>query len=194
MFKRSWFWVWVFSANLWLQGCQEPSQIMNAVPPGVDPRALTEEKENENDKPEALGESVNNAGRGDSSKPVSDLVPAPPTAKGEVKTTPSGVKYETIKEGTGAVAKAGQRVTVHYVGTLEDGKKFDSTRDRNKPAPFTIGTGSVIKGWDEAVPGMKIGEIRSMTIPPNAGYGAIGKGPVPPNATLKFEVELLEVH
>src|SRR5206468_3795974 len=96
---------------------------------------------------------------------VSDLPPALPTAKGEVKTTPSGVKYETIKPGNGAVAKAGQRVTVHYVGTLEDGRKFDSSRDRDKPATFSIGTGDVIKGWDEAVPGMKIGEVRKLIVP-----------------------------
>jgi FKBP-type peptidyl-prolyl cis-trans isomerase len=120
------------------------------------------------------------------------LKPAPPTAKGETKTTASGTKYETLKEGKGAEVKAGQSVTVHYTGTLENGKIFDSSRDRGKPATFRIGVGQVIKGWDEAVPGMKVGEIRKLTISPNAAYGALGKPPViPSDATLIFEIEVI---
>ena len=83
---------------------------------------------------------------------------------------------------------------MHYVGTLEDGRKFDSSRDRNAPSTFPIGTGAVIRGWDEAVPGMRIGERRKLTVPPSAGYGAQGKPPsIPANATLSFDIELMNV-
>ena len=107
-------------------------------------------------------------------------------------TTASGLQYEDIKEGTGAVATAGNRVVVHYTGWLTDGTKFDSSKDRNEPFDFNLGRGEVIKGWDEGVQGMKVGGIRKLTIPANLGYGARGAGHViPPNATLVFEVEFL---
>lgn len=109
-------------------------------------------------------------------------------------TTPSGLKYVEIKEGTGATPKAGQTVVVHYTGTLEDGTKFDSSRDRNQPFSFKLGAGQVIKGWDEGLSTMKIGGRRQLIIPPDLGYGARGAGGViPPNATLVFDVELLRV-
>jgi len=105
------------------------------------------------------------------------------------------LQYEIIQEGKGAVATAGSNVVVHYTGWLMDGKKFDSSVDRNQPFRFKLGAGMVIKGWDQGVEGMKIGEKRVLVIPPELGYGARGAGGViPPNATLKFEVELLEVH
>lgn len=96
--------------------------------------------------------------------------------------------------GTGAEAVAGKSVTVNYVGTLTDGTKFDSSYDRNQPFTFTLGAGEVIKGWDQGVAGMKIGGKRKLTIPPSLGYGATGQGPIPPNSTLIFEVELLGVN
>ena len=96
--------------------------------------------------------------------------------------------------GTGAEAKAGQSVTVHYTGMFPDGRKFDSSLDRRDPFVFMLGAGMVIKGWDDGVQGMKVGGKRKLTVPPHMGYGERGAGGViPPNATLVFEVELLSV-
>lgn len=107
-------------------------------------------------------------------------------------TTASGLKYLDLVQGTGADPTAGQTVSVHYIGTLEDGTKFDSSRDRGAPFQFKLGAGQVIKGWDEGLSTMKIGGRRQLVIPPELGYGARGAGGViPPNATLIFDVELL---
>lgn len=111
-----------------------------------------------------------------------------------VVTTASGLKYVDVVEGTGATPEAGQTVFVHYTGTLEDGTKFDSSRDRNRPFSFRLGAGQVIKGWDEGLSTMKVGGQRRLIIPPELGYGARGAGGViPPNATLIFDVELLKI-
>lgn len=106
-----------------------------------------------------------------------------------------GLKIEVIQEGQGKTAENGNIVSVHYTGTLLDGTKFDSSRDRGVPFSFTLGAGQVIKGWDLGVLGMKIGEKRKLIIPSELGYGASGtsRGPIPPNATLIFEVELLSI-
>jgi FKBP-type peptidyl-prolyl cis-trans isomerase FkpA len=110
------------------------------------------------------------------------------------QTTPSGLIIEELTVGDGDVAGAGQTVTVHYTGWLTDGRKFDSSKDRHDPFVFSLGERQVIAGWDEGVQGMKVGGCRKLTIPPQLGYGARGAGGViPPNATLVFEVELLEV-
>jgi len=104
------------------------------------------------------------------------------------------LKVEDTKVGTGTEAVAGKTVTVHYVGTLTNGSKFDSSRDRNEGFTFRLGAGQVIQGWDKGVAGMKVGGVRKLTIPPEMGYGARGFPPViPANSTLLFEVELLEV-
>jgi FKBP-type peptidyl-prolyl cis-trans isomerase len=114
--------------------------------------------------------------------------------EGKVQTTKSGLKYEDLKEGKGAEAKKGDTVTVHYTGWLKDGKKFDSSLDRDRPFTFKLGAGRVIKGWDEGVAGMKAGGKRKLIIPPNLAYGDRGAGKViPPNAELTFEVELLKI-
>ena len=104
------------------------------------------------------------------------------------------LQIDDVKVGSGTEATAGKSVTVHYVGTLTNGKKFDSSRDRGRGFTFTLGAGEVIKGWDQGVAGMKVGGVRKLTIPPELGYGARGFPPViPPNSTLIFEVELLAV-
>ena len=121
-------------------------------------------------------------------------------AEDKVVTTDSGLKYIDTKVGDGATAKAGDTVVVHYTGWLTTdggktkGKKFDSSVDRGEPFTFPLGAGRVIKGWDEGVAGMKVGGKRTLLIPPELGYGARGAGGViPPNATLLFEVELLDI-
>jgi peptidylprolyl isomerase len=108
--------------------------------------------------------------------------------------TASGLKIIDLVVGTGDVASSGQTVAVHYRGTLEDGTQFDASYDRGTPFEFPLGAGRVIKGWDEGVQGMKVGGQRKLVIPPDLGYGSRGAGRViPPNATLIFEVELLEI-
>ena len=114
--------------------------------------------------------------------------------EGKIVTTPSGLKYEDLQEGTGEGAKAGDVVEVHYTGWLKNGTEFDSSKNRGQPFTFPLGRGKVIKGWDEGVAGMKIGGKRKLIIPPELGYGARGAGNViPPNAELTFEVELLGI-
>jgi peptidylprolyl isomerase len=111
----------------------------------------------------------------------------------KMTTTPSGLQYRDDAVGEGQEAKAGDTVAVHYTGTLENGSKFDSSRDRGEPLRFPLGAGHVIKGWDEGVAGMKVGGKRTLVIPPELGYGSRGIGPIPPNSTLIFDVELMGI-
>ncbi|HUO58231.1 MAG TPA: FKBP-type peptidyl-prolyl cis-trans isomerase [bacterium] len=119
---------------------------------------------------------------------------APASSGTQVITTASGLQYQVLQPGSGALAVPGHMVSVHYTGWLTNGTKFDSSVDRGQPFNFNLGAGQVIKGWDEGVAGMKVGEKRKLTIPANLGYGERGAGGViPPNATLVFDVELLGV-
>lgn len=172
-----------------IAGCQEPTQIIPAVPPGTEyVRPVT-------DTGEALGEqAVHDRDQAALKRGVEKIPPAPPTSKGETKTTKSGVKYETLKEGTGPEARRGQTVLVQYTGMLENGEVFDSSRKPDgQPYTFIIGISPIIKGWTEGVPGMRVGERRKLVIPPDLAYGAAGNGKVPPNATLAFDIELLSI-
>ena len=111
-------------------------------------------------------------------------------------TAPSGSQELVIEDvvvGDGATAAAGQTLSVHYVGTFTDGTVFDSSRARGEPLVFTVGVGQVIEGWDRGIPGMRVGGTRRLTVPPSLAYGSQGRGPIPPNATLLFEVELLGI-
>lgn len=129
-------------------------------------------------------------------KPAAAPQPTTPKIKNmsETITTPSGLKYVETKVGDGATPKTGQTVEVHYTGTLENGTKFDSSRDRNQTFKFQLGVGQVIKGWDEGLSTMKVGGRRQLIIPPDLGYGTRGAGGViPPNATLLFDVELVGI-
>jgi FKBP-type peptidyl-prolyl cis-trans isomerase len=116
------------------------------------------------------------------------------TAEEGLVTTVSGLQYVDLVVGSGREAHAGETAIVHYTGKLTDGTQFDSSKGRKEPFPFRLGAGQVIRGWDEGVEGMKIGGIRKLVIPPQLGYGSRGAGSViPPNATLIFEVELLDL-
>lgn len=131
--------------------------------------------------------------QGNSGGTLPTLDPKIPQVTGSVKTTPSGLQIISVQPGTGAEAKAGSTVSVHYTGYLTDGTKFDSSIGSD-PIVFPLGTGAVISGWDEGLMGMKVGEKRRLIIPPQLGYGARGAGGViPPNATLVFDVELVDV-
>ena len=134
------------------------------------------------------GEPAQTAATRESGAEDTFAIPANP------QTTPSGLQYVIDRSGTGARPQAGQSVSVHYTGWLTDGTKFDSSRDRGEPIEFTLGQGQVIQGWDEGIAGMQLGEKRTLVIPAALGYGDQGSGDViPPNATLVFKVELMDI-
>jgi FKBP-type peptidyl-prolyl cis-trans isomerase len=141
-----------------------------------------------------LGVAFGCGGNNKSEAPSTSSTSSPMKVSGQPTTTASGLQYWDIVVGTGATAAPGNSVKVHYSGFLTTGAKFDSSRDRGEPFSFPLGAGQVIKGWDEGVAGMKVGGPRQLRIPPELGYGAAGAGgTIPPNATLIFDVELLEV-
>jgi FKBP-type peptidyl-prolyl cis-trans isomerase len=145
--------------------------------------------------PAATGAGAAGAGAAGAGAAGADSQKSGSAAEEKTVTTASGLRYVELALGTGAEAKAGDRVQVHYTGWLEDGTKFDSSVDRGTPFAFPLGAGRVIKGWDEGVAGMKVGGKRKLIIPAELGYGDRGAGGViPPKATLIFEVELLKVN
>jgi FKBP-type peptidyl-prolyl cis-trans isomerase len=176
--------------SLVVSGCEAPTDIVPVTPPG----AVIPRQSPDAEPAAAQGEMASPLPPLPQQAGAAASIPAPPTAKGETKSTPGGVTYETIKEGTGDELKAGQAGEFLYVGKLEDGKVFDGhTRETNQPQKFVVGPG-VIKGWQEGLPGMKVGEVRKLVIPPALGYGASGHLPdISPNATLIFEVELVRI-
>jgi peptidylprolyl isomerase len=142
-----------------------------------------------------LSEGGNNTAPQPEPTPVAEPTSTAQATTGGAAQSGSGkLEIVDIKKGTGAAAKAGQSVTVHYRGTLPNGKQFDASYDRGEPFTFPLGGGQVIKGWDQGVAGMQVGGKRKLTIPPELGYGAQGAGAdIPPNSTLIFEVELLKI-
>ncbi|OJW15648.1 MAG: hypothetical protein BGO49_15490 [Planctomycetales bacterium 71-10] len=176
-------------AAVW--GCGDPNdlQIVQVMPPGATPIRKVDEK----DAPQAVGESARTGTKSSSGQPKEPFPPAPPTPLGESKPLPGEIRYETLKEGTGEEVKSGRVAVVHYVGTLADGTVFDSSRKRGSPSEFTLGSGGLIKGWEFGIPGMKVGEVRKLVIPPAMGYGSQQHGDIPPDSTLTFEVELMGV-
>lgn len=178
--------IWAASAaTLAAWGCGPP-EIIPVAPPGMAYEQVQPEV-SEEDAAQALGESR-------TALTPRIMPPADPTPPGEPRTTASGLTYETLQPGDGPAVRSGQSLSLHYTGTLEDGSVFDSSRDRGIPFTFRLGSGSVIAGWDEGVTGMKVGERRKLTIPPALGYGSNSPSPkIPPNSTLIFDVELLEI-
>jgi FKBP-type peptidyl-prolyl cis-trans isomerase len=176
--------------TLILVGCDAPEDITPTSPPGT---VLPRTPPDANNPAQAQGESaVATSIQGESSKTPA-YTPALPTAKGETKKTKNGVKYETLKEGTGDELKPGRVAVFHYEGTLENGTIFDSTRQRGKPYKVAMGTGQLIKGWEEGLPGMRVGETRKLWVPAKMAYGEIERPKIPSGSNLIFEVELLEV-
>lgn len=173
-----------------LPGCGDPGPILPVTPPGaVIPRHVPEDQ-----VAEALGETSIQSPRATRTAAGAELYPpAPPTELGETKTLDGGVTYETLEAGTGDEFRSGRIAVIHYEGKLDDGTVFDSSKSRGAPAEFAFGSGRLIDGWEMAVPGMKVGEVRKIVVPPEKGYGEQDKGNIPPNSTLVFTVELVGI-
>jgi peptidylprolyl isomerase len=182
--------LYLLAGGLLAAGCKgEQSTETATTPPGGPPPAATTSEPAPTATAPATAGATAKAG-GDGIKPIAKKAGAPE----KVVTLPSGLKYVDLKVGTGESPKPGATVVVHYTGTLENGTKFDSSRDRGTPFDFHLGQHEVIEGWDQGIATMKPGGRRKLIIPPDLAYGANGQPPViPPNATLIFDVELLRV-
>ena len=174
-------WVWI--GLVACVGCDGPRMIP-VMPPGVKPPRVAPPTSGSG--ADAIGETGNVGGSAQPTVPIAE-----PTPVGQEKKTASGMTYITNQEGTGPMAKPGQTVTISYAGRLENGTKFYSTADKGGPEDVVVGAGRNLKGMDEGIPGMKVGEKRRLIIPGHMGYGAAGQPPtIPPNATLIIDVEL----
>jgi FKBP-type peptidyl-prolyl cis-trans isomerase len=189
--KKIYMLILFFTGSLLTTGCGEPPQIMPVVPSGME---VVDQPppQKEGEAPVALGETASAQVKA-LQKQTADAAAkaAKPFDIEDFKK--QGLKVEVLAEGKGDGAKSGQSITVHYTGTLENGNKFDSSRDKNQPFTLVLGAGQVIKGWDAGLQGMKVGERRKLTIPAALGYGSSGQGSIPANSTLIFDVEMLEI-
>jgi hypothetical protein len=170
-------------------GCEDP-MVVPVMPPGF--TAPKVPPPSAGGASEALGEGAAMPTQ-TPQKTVSKVI-SPPTPIGQPKTTTTGLIYETLKEGTGPECKPGDQIKVNYLGRLSTGAKFDASADHGGAFPLQIGVGAVVPGWDEGIPGMKVGESRRLNVPPMLGYGSNGFPPtIPANATLIFDVDLVEI-
>lgn len=190
--KNHWLIVITAAAALSFAGCDKPAEKADADTATEKAATPAEETPASYDAQPATPESAPVATPAADATAPADAATSAPQAATE-QTLPSGTRYTDLIVGTGNEAQAGNVVSVHYTGTLEDGTKFDSSRDRNQPFDFPLGGGQVIKGWDEGVAGMKVGGRRSLVIPADQAYGNRQMGPIPPNSTLLFEVDLLAI-
>ena len=193
---RRWYWgiFWSLGLALSQTACDAPEEIVPTTPPGaIIPRTPPEGEDAAQAQGETLSAAPKPKATTEPGKKPAAYTPALPTAKGETKTTKNGVKYETLKEGTGDELKPGSVALFHYVGKLENGTIFDSSRDRGEPYKVAIGTGQLIRGWEEATPGMKVGEIRKLFVPAAMAYKDRATDKIPANSNLLFEVELISI-
>ncbi len=196
--RRAWTWGMIGAGLLGAAGCGEPPDREQMLPPGV---ALPAKEVPDDQRAQAIGEAGLGPKPGVSGQPgetvegaIAGAETASPTPIGQPRTTPTGLVYETVVEGSGPESKPGQRAKVHYTGTFPDGRKFDSSRDEGRePFELTIGREGVIAGWIQGIPGMKVGERRKLTVPPALGYGDGAYGEIPGGSTLLFDIEMLEV-
>src|SRR5262245_52809908 len=174
-----------------LIGCDSPPDVMPIAPPGAPPPRKAPDEEPAQAQGEMAAPALQTTTP--TATKVVEYTPAPPTAKGEAKTTKGGIKYETLKEGTGAELKGGETGQFLYVEKLDNGTVIDDrTKRSNRPEFLTLG--EKLTGWREALPGMREGEVRKLTVPPALAYGEKGRSPdVPPNATIIYEVELVRI-
>lgn len=190
--KNHWLIVITAAAALSFTGCNKPTEKAESDTAAEKAATPADETPASYDAQPATPESAPVATPAADAAAPADAATSAPQAAAE-QTLPSGTRYTDLIVGTGNEAQAGNVVSVHYTGTLEDGTKFDSSRDRNQPFDFPLGGGQVIKGWDEGVAGMKVGGRRSLVIPADQAYGNRQMGPIPPNSTLLFEVDLLAI-
>ena len=183
----------VSSLLMIVAGCSEPKAIGPVAPPGFELPRNTSVIQSE--PAQARGEQKVTKNDAQPKATPKQISMSPPTTVGSAVVKPSKLVYETLQVGTGDTAVPGKTVIVHYTGKLTDGAVFDSSRERNQPFSFILGGGNVISGWEEGVAGMKVGERRKLTIPPDLGYGAMGTPDrkIPGNSTLVFDIELMGI-